>query len=148
VDFATAPTRTNPRTLSFKLRIMGNALMEYFADIEVRITANISNFRIPFNMPCPGDVAAGGYDYAITKMNVTPSGKTSKTTNLFTQGGSSNDSSISSYSFPIVQLNTYTMVGGNLTSVSPRITLDVVDPPAPNDVSFASVYINTSFLPL
>jgi hypothetical protein len=145
--FATDPTGTNPRTLSFQLTIMFNTVREYFADIVVRFTANIAYFTIPFNMPCPGDVAAGDWGYAITKMNIIPTGKTSQSTNLFTQGGFTNETSISSFSFPIVLLKTFTMVGGNFTEVSPRITLNVLNMPAPNDVSFASVFINTSVAP-
>jgi hypothetical protein len=145
--FAIAPTATNPRTIAFSCRIISYTQIEYSADIVVRFTANINQFTIPFNMPCPGDVAAAdNWGYTITEMNITPTGKTSKTTNLFTIGGSSTDTSISSFSFPIVQVNAYMMLGGVFTQVSPRITLTVSDMPAPNDVQFQA-YISTSFAP-
>ena len=143
--FAIPPTPTNPRTIIFGCTIISTQ-QEYSADIVVRFTANINQFTIPFNMPCPGDVAAAGdWGYTITEMNITPSGKTSKTTNLFTIGGSSTDTSISSFSFPIVQMNAYMMVGDVLTQVSPRIRLNV-DTHAPNDVQFQA-YLIASFAP-
>jgi hypothetical protein len=119
---AAAPTGTNPITMSFRITIFSTQL-EYQSDIEMRFTENVGQFTIPFNMPCPGDVAAGDWGYAITKMNITPSPKTSQTTNLFPNSYSqSQERSISSFSFPIVQLNTYTDI---YNQVSPRISLDV-----------------------
>lgn len=140
--FTVAPTGTNPISISFRITIFSTVL-EYQSDIEMRFTGNVGRFTIPFNMPCPGDVAAGGWDYAITKMNITPSPKTSQTTNLFPNSYSqSQERSISSFSFPIVQFNTFVMVGGNFTQVSPRISLDVTY----IDSSAATVQLQPSIL--
>jgi hypothetical protein len=136
---AAAPTGTNPITMSFQITIIASTQLEYQSDIEMRFTENVGYFTIPFNMPCPGDVAAGNWGYAITKMNITPSSKRSQTTNLFPNSYSqSQERSISSFSFPIVQLNTTDIY--NL--VSPRISLNVTH----IDSSAATLQLQPSIL--